>query len=62
MQLFSATFVKNKCNFFRFLVLQKLAIVMTNIAEGTVNFLAGIFGGFQPRFSHRLLSGLNPAL
>ena len=32
MQLF-ATFVKNKCNFFNFLLLQKLALVINNVSE-----------------------------
>ena len=32
MQLF-ATFVKNKCNFFNFLLLQKLALVTNNVSE-----------------------------
>ena len=31
MQLFSATFVKNKCNFFRVLVQQKLALVIIDL-------------------------------
>jgi len=30
MQLFTATFVKNKCKFLRFLVQQKLALVIIN--------------------------------
>ena len=29
MQLFSATFLENKCNFFKILVLQKLALVIS---------------------------------
>ena len=30
MQLFTATFVKNKCKFLRFLVQQKLALLISN--------------------------------
>ena len=32
MQLFTATFVKNKCKFLRFLVQQKLALMITKTA------------------------------
>jgi len=43
MQLFTATFVKNKCKFLRFLVQQKLALVIRIGCRATIQSMIDWF-------------------